>query len=146
MFRYFEGSQMLSQGFLLAMNAGGEINEVDRACRKVVAKDGIPEVSSWFSAWTELGDLLVARPTPTCETPQAQRRPQVPPRLRLLRSLRALHSAHRPRKAEGFARMRLLPPLYRTQREPVEFVEVPYEGGKSMPALFVPAAAAGQAP
>ena len=59
MFRYFESSPMLSQGFLLAMNADGEINEVDRTCRKVTITNGIPEVTSWFNAWTELGDGMV---------------------------------------------------------------------------------------
>ena len=58
MFRYFENSQMLSQGFLLAMNADGEINEIDRTCRKGKLTNGVPEVASWFDAWTGLGDLL----------------------------------------------------------------------------------------
>src|SRR6516162_3618847 len=61
MFRYYKDSQMLSQGVLLALNAGGEINEIERALRKVTVENGIPEVSSWFDAWTELGNLLLGQ-------------------------------------------------------------------------------------
>jgi hypothetical protein len=32
-FQYFPDSPMYSQGVLLALNAGGDINDVDRACR-----------------------------------------------------------------------------------------------------------------
>jgi hypothetical protein len=61
MFRYFKDSQMLSQGVLLALNAEGEINEIERTLRKVSVESGIPEITSWFNAWTELGNLLLSQ-------------------------------------------------------------------------------------
>jgi pimeloyl-ACP methyl ester carboxylesterase len=148
MFRYFENSAMLSQGVLLALNAGGEINEIDRACRKVVTKDGLPDTSSWFHAWTELGDLLVSQ----AEADLAKRR-----------KLSAAHKIRRAcvyyglceryvphtdeRKTQTFAKMQACFRRYiDLSGEPVQFVEVPYEGGKSLPALFIPAATAGRAP
>ena len=148
MFRYFESSPMLSQGVLLALNAGGEINEVDRACRKVTTKDGMPDVSSWFSAWTELGDLLIE---------------QADADLRKRRKLSAAHKIRRAcvyyglgeryiphtddRKARTYAKMRAAFRRYiELSAQPVEFVEVPYEGGQSLPALFVPAAVRGTVP
>src|SRR5579883_2668611 len=59
MFRYFENSQMLSQGVLLALNSGGEINEIARAGGEVSIANGIPEIGSWFDAWTRLAGVLV---------------------------------------------------------------------------------------
>ena len=148
MFRYFETSPMLSQGVLLALNAGGEINEIDRACRQVATKDGLPDVSSWFQVWSELGDLLVGQ----SEADATKRR-----------HLSAAHKIRRAcvyyglceryiphtdaRKALTFVKMQASFRRYiELSGEPIEFVEVPYEGGKSLPALFVPAAVAGRAP
>src|SRR4051812_9854278 len=61
MFRYFKDSQMLSQGIMMALNAEGEINEIDRTCRKVKVVNGLPDVASWFNAWMELGNLLLSQ-------------------------------------------------------------------------------------
>jgi len=139
---------MLSQGVLLALNAGGEINEIDRACRQVATKDGLPDVSSWFQVWSELGDLLVGQ----SEADATKRR-----------HLSAAHKIRRAcvyyglceryiphtdaRKALTFVKMQASFRRYiELSGEPIEFVEVPYEGGKSLPALFVPAAVAGRAP
>jgi hypothetical protein len=148
MFRYFENSAMLSQGVLLALNAGGEINEIDRACRKAATKDGLPDTSSWFHAWTELGDLLVNQ----TEADLAKRRKiSAAHKIRRACVYYGLCERYVPhadeRKAQTFARMQACFRRYiELSGEPVQFVEVPYEGGKSLPALFIPAAAAGRAP
>ena len=59
MFRYFPESPMLSQGVLMALNAGGEINEIDRACRAVELRDGVPLPGPWYDAWSGLGAVLM---------------------------------------------------------------------------------------
>src|SRR4051812_45003080 len=59
MFRYFPESAMLSQGFLLAMNCDGEINEIDRTNKKISVSNGLPDISSWHREWNALGDLLL---------------------------------------------------------------------------------------
>ena len=148
MFRYFENSQMLSQGFLLAMNADGEINEIDRACRKVTITNGVPEIASWFNAWTELGDLLTRQAD---DDLRRNRRVSAAHKLRRASVYFGLCERYIPhtdaRKAQCYARMQQAFRRYvELGREPVEFVEVPYEGGKSLPGLFIPAAAPGPAP
>lgn len=148
MFRYFESSQMLSQGFLLAMNADGEINEIDRTCRKVSVTNGIPEVTSWFNAWAELGDLLTRQ---AGDDLKRNRRVSAAHKLRrtsVYFGLCERYIPHTdPRKAQCYARMQFAFRQYiELLREPCEFVEVPYENGKSLPALFIPAATPGPAP
>jgi len=148
MFRYFEGSAMLSQGFLLGMNADGEINEIDRTCRKVTVTNGIPEVTSWFNAWTELGDLLTRQAD---DDLKRNRRVSAAHKLRrtsVYFGLCERYIPHTdPRKVQCYARMQSAFRQYiELLREPCEFVEVPYENGKSLPALFIPAATPGPAP
>jgi dienelactone hydrolase len=148
MFRYFKDSQMLSQGVLLALNAEGEINEIDRTCRKVSVSNGLPEVTSWFRAWTELGDLLTRQAE---DDIRAKRRVSAANKLRrasVYFGLCERYIPHTdPRKAQCYARMRAAFRQYvELNREPVEFVEVPYEKGQSLPGLFIPSAKPGKAP
>jgi dienelactone hydrolase len=148
MFRYFEGSRMLSQGVLLALNAEGEINEIDRTCRKVRVANGIPEVGSWHEAWTEIGELLIRQADADVN---AKRRISAAHKLRracVYFGLCERYIPHTdPRKAQCYARMQATFRRYiELGREPVELVEVPYENGQSLPALFIPAAKPGPAP
>jgi dienelactone hydrolase len=148
MFRYFRDSQMLSQGVLLALNAEGEINEIDRACRKVKVVNGVPEVTSWFNTWTELGNLLLSQ---AGDDVKRKRRISAAHKFRrasVYFGLCERYIPHTdPRKAQSYASMRAaFRRFVDLNREPVELVEVPYEKGKSLPALFVPAENGGRAP
>jgi dienelactone hydrolase len=148
MFRYFENSQMLSQGILMALNSEGEINEIDRTCRKVKVVDGLPDVTSWFAAWMELGNLLLSQAD---DDVKRNRRVSAAHKLRrasVYFGLCERYIPHTdPRKAQSYASMRAAFRRFaELNREPVEFVEVPYEKGQSLPALFVPAEKTGKAP
>jgi len=148
MFRYFENSQMLSQGVLLALNSGGEINEIARACGEVSIANGIPEIGSWFDAWTRLAGVLVDQ----AEADLAKgREPSAAHKLRracVYYGLCERYIPHTdPRKAQCYERMqRCFRRYIELSAEPVEYVEVPYEDGKSLPGLFIPAARRGKAP
>lgn len=148
MFRYFKESQMLSQGVLLALNAEGEINEIDRALRKVQVENGIPEVASWFNAWTELGSILLSQAE---ADRKRKRRVSAAHKFRRASVYFGLCERYIPhtdsRKAQSYAGMRqAFRSFVELNREPVEFVEVPYENGQSLPALFVPAEKPGRVP
>jgi dienelactone hydrolase len=145
MFTYFPDSQMLSQGVLLAMNSDADINEVERALSKVTVKDGLPDVTTWYEAWTGLGELLVKQ----AEADIAKdRRISAANKVRRAAIYFGLCERYIPhtdeRKAHCYARMQACFRSYiEWNGEPVEFVEVPYEGGKSLPSLFIPAAKPG---
>lgn len=148
MFRYFENSQMLSQGVLLALNSGGEINEIDRTCRKVAVTNGIADVGSWFEAWTGLGGLLNEQADADLKR---GRRVSAAHKIRRASVYFGLAERYIPhtdrRKAACYDLMRKAFRRYvELSGEPVEFLEVPYEDGKSLPALFIPAARPGKAP
>ncbi len=148
MFTYLENSRMLSQGFLLAMNSDADINEVDRAYRNVKVVDGIPDVTSWHQSWTGLGELLIKQAD---EDLRAGHRVSAAHKLRracVYFGLCERYIPHvDPRKAQTYASMQSCFRRYvELNRDPVEFVEVPYENGTSLPGLFIPAARPGPAP
>jgi len=133
---------------LLALNADGEINEVDHACRRVTVQDGVPEVTSWFDSWTQLGELLVSQ-----AGDGLQRRHWISAANKVRRAAVYFGLCERyiphtdPRKAHCYARMQAcFRQFVELNREPCEYVEVPYENGASLPALFIPAATQGPAP
>jgi dienelactone hydrolase len=148
MFRYFPDSTMLSQGFLLAMNCDGEINEIDRTNKKIEVTNGLPDIGSWHREWNALGDLLLKQ----VEDDLAKnRRVSAAHKIRRACVYFGLCERYIPhtdtRKADCYAKMHASFRRYvELNHDPVEFLEVPYEGGKSLPALFIPAAGGGKAP
>ena len=148
MFRYYSGSQMLSQGVLLALNSGGEINEVDQACRRVTVTDGLPDTTSWFNSWTGLGDMLIGQAN---DDIARNRRISASNKLRRACVYFGLCERYIPhtdeRKAYCYARMQdCFRRFAELATEPLDYVEIPYENGASLPALFIPAATPGPAP
>jgi dienelactone hydrolase len=147
MFRYFKDSTMLSQGVLLAFNSGGDVNEIDRACRAVALREGVPDVTSWFDAWTGVASML----TQQAEADEAHHRAiSAAHKYRRAAVYYAMAERYTPhtdsRKADAYAGMRRAFHRYASNSaQPVEFVEVPYDG-RSLPALFIPAGSGGPAP
>jgi dienelactone hydrolase len=148
MFRYFENSPMLSQGVLLALNAGGEINEIDRACRQVETLDGLPDVTSWHRAWSGLADLLNSQADADIAKGHRLSAAHKVRRACVYYGLCERYIRHTDdRKAKTYASMQAAFRRYvELSGAPVEWVEVSYENGKSLPALFVPAIGPGRAP
>lgn len=148
MFRYFPDSAMLSQGFQLALNCEGEINEFDRTARKIKVSNGLPDTGSWFTEWNALGDLLVGQAE---DDLKKKRRISAAHKIRRACVYYGLCERYIPhtdeRKAVCYRKMQTcFRRFVELNREPLEFVEVPYENGQSLPALFIPAASGGKAP
>ena len=43
MFKYFSNSPVLSQAVSMAFNLGGDVNEIDRACKAVEVSNGVAD-------------------------------------------------------------------------------------------------------
>jgi dienelactone hydrolase len=130
------------------MNSDADINEVDGAYRAVTVKDGVPDITSWYDAWSALAGLLTRQAD---EDLAGGHRVSAAHKLRRAAVYHGLCERYIPhtdsRKARAYANMqRCFRRTVDLNREPVEFVEVPYEGGASLPGLFIPAARPGPAP
>jgi hypothetical protein len=60
-FQYFPDAPMYSQGVLLALNAGGDINEVDRACRGFAERGESPSGVAWHESWSAVADVVAGQ-------------------------------------------------------------------------------------
>jgi len=147
MFRYFEGSAMLNQGVQLALNSGGEMNEIDRACKAAVVRNGVPEVGSWFDGWTGVAKVLEDQAAADEARAHAISAAHKYRRAAVYHALAERYIPHTDaRKAQAYGGMQTAFAKYLDLAgEPVERVEVPF-GSQSLPALFIPAAAPGRAP
>jgi dienelactone hydrolase len=146
-FQYFPATAMYSQGIMLALNAGGDINDIDRALRSVQKDDGVPDLSAWYESLSALAGEVAAQ----ASADEA--------------AGRLVSAGHKHRRAciyyvlaERYLEIsdKRKPVAYRAMREqfaayvacsgePVEFIEVPYEG-TSLPGIFIPAGGGEKAP
>jgi dienelactone hydrolase len=151
MFEYFsENSYGWNQSIMIAMDGGGNINEIDSVCRDLKEKASLPgeEASgAWHDAWAELAgrvEALAARDEEAGNWLTAGRKYL---RAGIYFFVAERHVAnHDSRKLSTYTRaLAAFNKGIRLQRDPVEFVEVPFRD-TSLPALFVPAADGGRAP
>src|SRR6476619_7834258 len=64
MFEFFPGNYVWNLGVVAALNSGGLIDEVDRACRPIreaAAKGSDAGTGDFLRAWTALTDQLVGQ-------------------------------------------------------------------------------------
>jgi dienelactone hydrolase len=131
---------MYSQGVLIAVNSGGDINDIDRACRAFAKRADSPSGVAWYESWSAVAKMVADQ----ARVDEA--------------AGRALSAAHKHRRsciyyvlAERYldATDERKQTAYRAMLdefaayvaragEPIEFVEIPYEG-TSLPGLFIPA-------
>lgn len=154
MFEYFQDHYSWSLGVLMALQLGGELSEIDAACRPLIevakrpgARDDPAAQSAWVERWSGLAERIIAaaaRDEAAGHRGGAGRK--------YLRAAVYDFTAERmcghadPRKAALYAR--LLDSFARGLRlrgEPVELVEIPYQG-TTLPALFHRAPGAGRRP
>ncbi|MER7005414.1 alpha/beta fold hydrolase [Dactylosporangium sp. NPDC000555] len=146
-FQYFPDEPMYSQGVLLALNTGADVNEVDRACRSFAERGDTPAGVAWYESWSAVANLVAGQASVD------------------ERAGRLFTAAHKHRRAciyyilaERYldATDERKQVAYRSvldefaafvacSGEPVEFVEVPY-AGTSLPCLFIPAGGPGPSP
>lgn len=148
MYRYFPKSAMLSQGALLAMNAGADINELDRALKQVeVGADGAPDLGSWYDAFQGLVETLWQQ---AADDERRGHRLSASHKYRRAAVYAGLAERYVPhtdgRKARCYGQMQAsFHKFIELGNEAVRRVEVPY-GEQSLPALFIPAAQSEPAP
>jgi dienelactone hydrolase len=132
---------MLSQGILLALNAGGDVNDIERACRSVVVNGGLPDVTSWFNGWAGIARTLVDQAVIDEQNGRRISAGHKYRRAAVYFAVAERYIPHTdPRKPEAYTRMQAaFRKFVDASQAPVEYVEVPF-GAQSLPALFVPAA------
>lgn len=135
---------------MIALEGGGNINEIDVACRGLEEKAGLPgeEASrAWHKAWEEMAgrvEGLAARDEETGNWLSAGRKYL---RASIYFFVAERHLSHLdPQKIETYKRaLATFRKGVELERGPVEIVEVPF-GESSLPALFVSAPAEGPSP
>jgi dienelactone hydrolase len=154
MFAYFGQNYSWNLGLLMALQLGGELTEIDRACAPLREAASRPEAredpavrAAWVEAWRGLGEALAARAA--AEEAEGFRGGAG---RKYLRAAVYLFTDERMAPHHGPDRL----PLYHRmldcfrrgvtlRGEPVEFVEVPFQG-YLLPALFHRAPGPGRHP
>jgi len=143
-FEYFPDNYSWSLSVMIALAMGGEIDEIDRACRglrsRAAARDAEADLA-WFDAWAAEGTRVRA----LADADHDAGRRWAAAR-KYLRAATYLLLAERQTSVKSERTLE----VYRQGLEcfrrgvelddrPVEFVDVPYDGA-ALPALFLPAA------
>jgi len=151
MFEYFPDNYQWSLATMGVLNGGGNISEVDDACRplKEISRlgDDPAALEAWYESWTRVAERieqLAARDEEAGNYLSAGRK--------YLRASLYYVAAERlmtnldSRKLQTYIQfLSSFKKGIQLRREPVEWVEVPFQNS-SLPALFVPALGSGRAP
>lgn len=144
MFEYFPNHYSWNLGLLMALQLGGELTEIDAACRPLIEVARRPDVredreaqAMWVDRWSALAErvaALAAKDEAAGFSMGAGRK--------YLRAAGYAFTAERMAPHAGAAKAALYERMLdwfgrgvQLRREPVEFVEVPF-GGTTLPALL----------
>jgi dienelactone hydrolase len=150
-FEYFPDNYSWSLSVMLALGMGGQIGEIDEIClalKPVAAADDDHGMERWFQSWRRMAERLERLGRQDLDAGHALSAGRKLMRAALYHLMAERHLTHlSPRKIPAYEDgIGLFGQAIRLLGEPVEFVEVPYEG-TSLPALFLPAqAGSGPAP
>lgn len=154
MFEYFPGHYSWNMGLMMALQLGGELTEIDRACRPLRplaarpdARDDPGAQQAWAEAWSALARQLADyghRDAGAGHPLSAARKFR---RACIYMFTAERMTSHRlPQKAERYAFMvDCFERWVRLGGLPIEFVRIPYEG-TTLPALWYRAPGGGAAP
>ncbi len=142
MFEYFRGNYPWNLAINAALNNGANMNEIDEVCRPLVEKagDGVAASGDWGRAWAKLG----ARMEGLAEIDEAAGHKRSAGRKFRRAALYDLvaernMSSEDPLRLEFYkTALTMFRKFVELTGEPVEYVEVPYQGS-TLPALFIPA-------
>ena len=152
MLEYFAGHYSWNLGVMMAAQLGGELTEIDSACRALrplaeKPKDDPEAAAAWIAAWSGLAEKLnafAARDEAAGHPDSAGRKYRRACVYWFTAERMASHK--RPEKGALYAAMTgAFAKSVALRREPIEFVEVPYEG-TALPALFRRAPGGGRRP
>ncbi len=151
MFEYFPNNYPWSLAVMSALNRGGQISEVDDACRSlrdIAAKKNDPAAQdAWFQSWVKLAERVerLGDIDAQADHPLSAGRKFMRAGLYYLLAER-MPSHKDPRRLIAYRRgIEVYAKGLRHRREPVERVEIPY-GEHRLAAYFVKAAVSGRAP
>ncbi len=151
MFEYFPGHYSWNLGVLMAVQLGGELTEIDAACRdlrplaaKPGARDDPDAQRAWLDAWSTLAERVQAFARRDAEAGHALSAGRKYRRACIYWFTAERMTGHRdPGKLRRYrAMVECFDRSVALRREPVERVEVPYQD-TTLPALFHRASAAG---
>jgi dienelactone hydrolase len=150
MFEYFPDNHAWSFTVLLALLSGGDINEIDDACRPLKSlsfRDDEAVRENWHDNWKKLGERLesmAARDERENHLLSAGRKYLSAANYYVVAERHVNHLD--PRKLQTYHRvLDNFAKGIKLRQDAVELVEVPYRGS-SLPALFIPAARPGPSP
>jgi hypothetical protein len=151
MFEYFPNNYPWSLGVMSALNRGGQISEVDDACRplrEIAAKKNDPVAQdAWFQSWVKLAERVerLGDIDAQANHPLSAGRKYMRAGLYYLLAER-MPSHKDPRRLIAYKRgIEVYAKGLKNRREPVERVEIPY-GEHRLAAYFMKAPVPGRAP
>jgi len=154
MFEYFPNNYTWSLGVMGAINRGGQISEIDEACRPlkeiagVKALGGDPTAQrAWFESWMKLAERVerLGRADEEAKHTLSAGRKYLRSGLYYLMAER-MPSHKDPRRLDAYKRgIALYRKGLELRKEPMEYVEIPY-GKHRLPAIFSKAPVPGRAP
>jgi dienelactone hydrolase len=152
MFRYFPENYNWSLAVALALGMGGELSEIDDACRPLQPRAGAAlddaAQHEWFDRWTAIAE----RAAELAHDDERRGRVRSAGRKQLRAAVyhfmaERMMTNHSPRKPASYQQaLSCFANGVAHRGDAAEFVEVPFENGTSLPSLFVPAAASGADP
>jgi len=151
MFEYFPENYTWSLATISVLNGGGNISEVDDACRPLgeISRRGEEPVAieAWYESWRKVAERVEQLATRDEEAGNSLSAGNKYFRASLyyIATERMLSNLD-PRKLQTYRQvLSTFKKALQLRREPVEWVEVPFQKS-SLPALFVPASGGGRAP
>jgi dienelactone hydrolase len=143
MFEYFPGNYVWNLAVVATLNNGGTIGEVDEACRPIreaAAAGTDAGTDQFFQAWSAVADRLVGLAGDDEAAGRGLSAGEKYRRAALyLLNAERMQSIHQPDRLAHYRRaIELQHRGMRLAQDPVEIVEVPYEGS-TLPAYFMPA-------
>lgn len=154
MFEYFPNNYTWSLAVMSALNRGGQISEIDEACRPLKEIAGIKALHgdqtqqrAWFESWMKVAERVerLGRADEAAGHPLSAGRKYLRSGIYYLLAER-MPSHKDPRRLDAYKRgIDIFKRGLVCRKEPVEFVDVPY-GPHNLPAIFSKAPVPGRAP
>ena len=154
MFEYFPNNYTWSLAVMSALNRGGQISEVDEACRPLREIAGIKALQgdqtqqrAWFESWMKLAGRVerLGRADEDAKHPLSAGRKYLRAGIYYLLAER-MPSHKDPRRLDAYTRgIEIFKRGLVLRKEPIEYVDVAY-GKHKLPAIFSKAPVAGRAP